>query len=97
MTYMGGVPDRNDFMFVGSVADFAIFDRVLTDVEVLSIYNDPNGLIGIMEDTEAPSSQPFSLPTTAPSTTPSMISSNLPSNLPTSTPTVSPTVSYFVS
>jgi len=45
---MGGIFDRNDFMFLGSVADFAIFDRVLTDVEVLSIYNDPNGLEGII-------------------------------------------------
>jgi hypothetical protein len=74
-TSMGGRVDGNGFL-KGSVADFAIFDRVLTGDEILSIYNDPNGLEGTMEDTEAPSELP------------SLVSSIDP----TFTPTVSPTI-----
>jgi len=85
MTLMGGRPDDANFKFIGSVADFAIFDKVLTDVEVRSVYNDPNGLVGIMEDTEAPSSQPFSLPSTIPSITPSMALTPIPSLAPSIT------------
>ena len=44
MAMMGGNPDINTQTFVGRVADFAIFDRALTDAEVLSIYIAPNGL-----------------------------------------------------
>ena len=42
---VGGNPvDSDSSYYKGHVADFAIFDRALTDAEVAAIYNSPEGL-----------------------------------------------------
>ena len=69
---IGGNQRINDY-FIGRVADFAIFDKALSDAEVLSIYNDPKGL------------EPF-LPSQQPSLSPTTVLSSQPSITPSMTP-----------
>jgi len=49
--------------FKGNIADFAIFDRVLSAIEVQSIFDDPNGLQGMPSQTDHPTITPSFTPT----------------------------------